>query len=235
MLRVESIDVEYGAVEVLKDISFDVNHAEVVTLIGANGAGKSTTLRAIFGLVRPKKGKILFKDQDISSLKTHKIVELGIGHALEGRQVFPAMTVIENLEMGAFTRSDKQEIEQTMERVFLIFPRLKERGNQLGGTLSGGEQQMLSMGRALMSNPELLLLDEPSFGLAPNLVEQVYDVIAEINRAGTSILLVEQNAVMALSVAARCYVLESGRITIQGSAEEIMENPRVRAAYLGEE
>jgi branched-chain amino acid transport system ATP-binding protein len=168
-------------------------------------------------------------------LKTHKIVELGIGHALEGRQVFPAMTVMENLEMGAFTRRDKQEIEQTTERVFSIFPRLKERINQLGGTLSGGEQQMLSMGRALMCNPELLLLDEPSFGLAPNLVEQVYDVIAEINRAGTSILLVEQNAVMALSIATRCYVLESGRITVQGSAEEIKENPRVKAAYLGEE
>ncbi len=235
MLQVESIDVEYGAVEVLKDISFDVNDGEVVTLIGANGAGKSTTLRAIFGLVRPKKGRILFKGQDITSRSTHKIVELGIGHALEGRQVFPAMTVIENLEMGAFTRSDKQEINRTMERVFSIFPRLKERRNQLGGTLSGGEQQMLSMGRALMCNPELLLLDEPSFGLAPNLVEQVYEVIAEINRAGTSILLVEQNAAMALSVATRCYVLETGRITIQGLADEIKENPRVKAAYLGEE
>jgi branched-chain amino acid transport system ATP-binding protein len=235
MLRVENIDVNYGAVEVLKDISFDVQNAEVVTLIGANGAGKSTTLRAIYGLVRPKKGRILFRDKDITSLKTHKIVELGIGHALEGRQVFPAMTVMENLEMGAFTRKDKQEIEQTTERVFSIFPRLKERIYQLGGTLSGGEQQMLSMGRALMCNPELLLLDEPSFGLAPNLVEQVYDVITEINRAGTSILLVEQNAVMALSVATRCYILESGRITVQGSAEEIKENPRVKAAYLGEE
>jgi branched-chain amino acid transport system ATP-binding protein len=185
--------------------------------------------------VRPKKGRILFKGQDITSISTHNIVELGIGHALEGRQVFPAMTVIENLEMGAFTRSDKQEINQTMERVFSIFPRLKERSSQLGGTLSGGEQQMLSMGRALMCNPELLLLDEPSFGLAPNLVEQVYEVIAEINEAGTSILLVEQNAVMALSVATRCYVLETGRITIQGSADEIKKNPRVKAAYLGDE
>jgi len=234
MLRVENIDVHYGAVQVLKDISFHVEDAEIVTLIGANGAGKTTTLRAISGLVRPKKGQILFKGEDITSLKPHKIVSLGIGHALEGRQVFPAMSVRENLEMGAFTRSDKDEIEQGMARVFSIFPRLKERINQLGGTLSGGEQQMLSMGRALMCSPELLLLDEPSFGLAPFLVEQVYDVIAQINQAGTSILLVEQNAVMALSIASRGYVLETGLITTEGTAEEIKEDPKVKAAYLGE-
>lgn len=234
MLRVESLDVNYGSVEVLQHVSFHVENAEVVTLIGSNGAGKTTTLRAISGLVRAKSGRILFKSKDITGLRPHNIVGLGIGHALEGRQVFPAMSVKENLEMGAFTRNDKYEIAQTMDRVLSIFPRLEERINQLAGTLSGGEQQMLSMGRALMCNPVLLLLDEPSFGLAPLLVEQVYDVITQINRTGTSILLVEQNAVMALSVARRCYVLENGRIILEGSAEEIREDPKVKAAYLGE-
>ena len=226
--------VNYGAAEVLKDISFNVEHGEIVTLIGANGAGKTTTLRTISGLVHPKNGQILFKDQDITNLPPHKVVALKIGHALEGHQVFPAMSVIENIEMGAFSITDKKQITQTMEQVFSIFPRLEERKNQMGGTLSGGEQQMLSMGRALMSNPELLLLDEPSFGLAPLIVEQVYNVIEKIHQGGTSILLVEQNAVMALSVANRGYVLETGRITMEGSAAELKENPKVKASYLGE-
>jgi branched-chain amino acid transport system ATP-binding protein len=234
ILEVEDADVYYGAVQALRGISLHVDRAEIVTLIGTNGAGKSTTLRTVSGLIRSKKGKITFKGQDITRVAPHKIVAMGISHALEGRQVFPALTVLENLEMGAYTRSNQKEIADAMERVFAIFPRLKERLGQLGGTLSGGEQQMLSMGRALMTSPDLLLLDEPSFGLAPTLVEQIYEVITEINQGGTSILLVEQNAVMALSVAIRGYVIETGRILLEGTSAELRENPQVKAAYLGE-
>jgi branched-chain amino acid transport system ATP-binding protein len=234
ILEIADIDIYYGAVQALQGLSLRVQEGECVTLIGANGAGKSTTLRTVSGLVRAQRGQILFRGTDITNKPPHKIVSMGISHALEGRQVFPGLTVVENLEMGAYTRADKDQVRQTTERVFAIFPRLKERLGQLGGTLSGGEQQMLSMGRALMSNPTLLLLDEPSFGLSPALVEQIYDVIKEINQGGTSILLVEQNAVMALAVATRGYVLETGKIVLEGTAAELAENPKVRAAYLGE-
>ncbi len=234
MLEVEGIDVYYGAVQALKAVSFHVDAAEVVTLIGANGAGKTTTLRTTSGLLRPARGSIRFKGEEITQVPPHKVVAMGLGHALEGHQVFPALTVQENLELGAFTRRDAKGIAESMDRVLQIFPRLKERRSQLGGTLSGGEQQMLSMGRALMGDPQVLLLDEPSFGLAPLLVEQIFDIIREINRHGTGILLVEQNAVMALSVAKRGYVIETGKIVLEGSADELRVNPLVKAAYLGE-
>lgn len=234
MLEVVEINVYYGAVHALNGVSFHVDAGEIVTLIGANGAGKTTTLRTVSGLLRPSSGSIRFRGQEITQVPPHKVVAMGLGHALQGHQVFPALTVRENLELGAFTRRDTAGIADSMEWVFQIFPRLRERIGQLGGTLSGGEQQMLSMGRALMGDPQLMLLDEPSFGLAPLLVEQIFDVIQEINRRGTGILLIEQNAVMALSVAKRGYVIESGKIVLQGGADELRENPLVRAAYLGE-
>ncbi len=233
LLQVDNLNVYYGAIHALQGVSFTVDKGEIVSLIGANGAGKSTTLKTICGLLRPREGSVQFREQDITRMPAHKIVSLGISQVPEGRRIFAPLTVRENLEMGAFTRSDPKEIAESMERVFVSFPRLKERLNQLGGTLSGGEQQMLAMGRGLMSRPELMLLDEPSMGLAPILVEEIFRIIQEINRQGTSILLVEQNARMALSIANRGYVLETGRVVLQGSAANLRSNPEVQAAYLG--
>lgn len=233
LLEVENLNVFYGAIHALQGISFNVEEGEIVTLIGANGAGKSTTLRTISGLLRSRTGYIKFRGQDISMMPAQQIVRLGISHVPEGRKIFAPLTVRENLMMGAYTRNDPAEIQKSMERVFTSFPRLKERINQLGGTLSGGEQQMLATGRGLMSRPTLLMLDEPSMGLSPILVEEIFNIIKEINSQGTSILLVEQNAQMALSISNRAYVIETGRIVLSGSAKEIAENPQVKAAYLG--
>ena len=233
MLEVENLNVYYGAIHALQGISFNVDQGEIVTLIGANGAGKSTTLRTVSGLLRPRTGSVRFQGQDITSCPAERIVQAGISHVPEGRKIFAPLTVRENLMMGAYTRTDRGEVDQTLERVFASFPRLQERLGQLGGTLSGGEQQMLATGRGLMSRPTLLLLDEPSMGLSPILVEEIFHIIVEINKQGTSILLVEQNAQMALAIAHRAYVLETGRIVLAGSAKEIAENPQVRTAYLG--
>jgi branched-chain amino acid transport system ATP-binding protein len=233
VLQVEDLNVYYGAIHALQGISFHVDEGEIVTLIGANGAGKSTTLRTISGLLRPRSGAVRFKDADITTTAAEQIVRLGISQVPEGRKIFAPLTVRENLMMGAFTREDATEIEASLEGVFRSFPRLKERIGQLGGTLSGGEQQMLATARGLMSKPVLLLLDEPSMGLSPILVEEIFRIITEINKQGTSILLVEQNAQMALSVAHRAYVLETGRIVLEGTAREIAENPQVKSAYLG--
>ncbi len=232
-LEVENINVYYGAIHALQGISFHVNEGEIVTLIGANGAGKSTTLRTISGLLRSRTGSVKFKGHDITYMPAEQIVRLGISHVPEGRKIFAPLTVRENLLMGAFTRTDPAEIEASMQRVFTSFPRMRERINQLGGTLSGGEQQMLATGRGLMSRPGLILLDEPSMGLSPILVEEIFRIIQEINSQGTSILLVEQNALMALSIASRAYVIETGRIVLEGDAREVAENPQVKNAYLG--
>jgi len=234
MLEVRDLEVFYGSIQALHGISFKVNEGEIVTLIGANGAGKSTTLRTISGLVRPRSGKVVFRGKDITQVPAHTIVRMGIAQVPEGRRIFSNLTVLENLLMGAYTRSNRQEIEESLERVFKSFPRLKERIKQLAGTLSGGEQQMLAMGRSLMSRPSLLLLDEPSMGLSPILVEEIFEIIKNINREGTTVLLVEQNAFMALQIAHRAYVLETGRIVLEGPAKEIRDNPKVRTAYLGE-
>lgn len=233
LLEVKDLSVSYGAIRALHGISFHVDEGEIVTLIGANGAGKSTTLRTISGLLPVDEGEIIYDGESIVGAEASRIVRNGVVHVPEGRRIFAPLTVRENLEMGAFTRRDKAEIEASMERVFRLFPRLKERLEQTGGTLSGGEQQMLAVGRALMARPRLLLMDEPSMGLAPILVEEIFDIIREINREGVTILLVEQNAHMALSVANRGYVLETGVVELEGSAQELAENPRVRAAYLG--
>ncbi|GIV66826.1 MAG: ABC transporter ATP-binding protein [Chloroflexota bacterium] len=233
LLEVEDLNVYYGAIHALQGVSFHVEEGEIVTLIGANGAGKSTTLRTISGLLRSRTGHIKFKGMDISMMPADQIVRLGISHVPEGRKIFAPLTVKENLLMGAYTRKDPNEIERSMQRVFASFPRLKERLNQLGGTLSGGEQQMLATGRGLMSRPTLLMMDEPSMGLSPILVEEIFNIIKDINSQGTSILLVEQNAQMALSISHRAYVLETGRIVLTGTAKEIAENPRVKEAYLG--
>ena len=233
MLQVENLNVYYGAIHALQGITFNVDEGEIVTLIGANGAGKSTTLRTISGLLRSRTGSVHFRGQDISTVAAEKIVQMGISHVPEGRKIFAPLSVKENLMMGAFTRVDQAEIAQSLERVYRSFPRLKERATQYGGTLSGGEQQMLATGRGLMSRPSLLLLDEPSMGLSPILVEEIFRIIVEINKQGTSILLVEQNAQMALSIANRAYVLETGRIVLSGSTKEIADNPQVKAAYLG--
>ena len=233
MLKVENLHVHYGAIHALQGLSFNLQEGEIVTLIGANGAGKSTTLRTISGLLRSRTGWIKYKDQDISMMPAQQIVRLGISHVPEGRKIFAPLSVRENLMMGAFTRSDPNEIQKSMDRVFTSFPRLKERIGQLGGTLSGGEQQMLATGRGLMSRPDLLMMDEPSMGLSPILVEEIFNIIKEINSQGTSILLVEQNAQMALSISHRAYVIETGRIVLSGSAKVIAENPQVKAAYLG--
>lgn len=233
LLEVENLHVAYGAIRALQGISFHLDKGEIVTLIGANGAGKSTTLRAISGLLRPKEGDIRLEGRSINKVPAEQIVTLGVSQVPEGRRIFARLTVRENLEMGAYTCKDRRQIADSMERVFVSFPRLKERLSQVGGTLSGGEQQMLAMGRGLMARPMLLLLDEPSMGLSPILVEEIFNIIKRINAEGTSILLVEQNAAMALSVANRGYVLETGRIVLEGSAKELLENPQVRAAYLG--
>lgn len=233
LLEVNDLTVFYGAINALQGISFQVDEGEIVTLIGANGAGKSTTLNTISGLVRARGGSIRFKEQEITRTPAHDIVTMGVVQVPEGRKIFAPLTVRENLDMGAYTRSDPKEIKESLERVYQRFPRLKERLTQYGGTLSGGEQQMLAMGRALMSRPELLLLDEPSMGLAPFLVDEIFDIIREINSHGTSILLVEQNAQMALSIADRAYVMETGRLVLEGPAHEVAVNPEVKQAYLG--
>jgi branched-chain amino acid transport system ATP-binding protein len=232
-LQVENLNVYYGAIHALQGVSFTINEGEIVTLIGANGAGKSTTLRTLSGLLRSRTGSITFKDENIADMPAEKIVEAGISHVPEGRKIFAPLSVRENLIMGAYTRSDAAEIDESLDRVYQSFPRLKERAGQYGGTLSGGEQQMLATGRGLMSKPSLILLDEPSMGLSPILVEEIFRIIVEINKSGTSILLVEQNAQMALSVASRAYVLETGRIVLSGPAKEIADNPQVKSAYLG--
>jgi len=232
VLTVDNINVYYGAIHAIKGISFDVNRGEIVTLIGANGAGKSTTLHTISGLLRSRTGDIEFLESSISHVPAHKIVGMGISHVPEGRRIFQGLTVEENLQMGAFV-TKKDRIAHNLEYVYEQFPRLKERTSQIAGTLSGGEQQMLAMGRALMSDPELLMLDEPSMGLAPILVDQIFDIIVNLNKAGTTILLVEQNAQMALSVADRAYVIETGRITLSGTGEELARSEAVKKAYLG--
>ena len=232
MLKAEDLNVYYGPIHAVKGVSFEVREGEIVTLIGANGAGKSTTLKTVSGLMRSRGGHIEFMDKSIASTPAHKIVELGLAHVPEGRRIFTRMTVEENLDMGAFIKKNAN-VEQDKERVFEQFPRLKERRRQIAGTLSGGEQQMLAMGRALMSSPKLLMLDEPSMGLAPILVEQVFDIISALHKAGTTILLVEQNAEMALSVADRAYVMETGRITLSGTGEELAASEEVQKAYLG--
>ena len=231
-LRVENIHVYYGAIHAIRGVTFTVNEGEVVTLIGANGAGKSTILKTVSGLLRPKSGTISFDGTDITQIPPHKLVPMGLAHVPEGRRIFQQMTVEENLEMGAFTQP-KGGIAMDLEKVFALFPRLRERRRQIAGTLSGGEQQMLAMGRALMSHPKLLMLDEPSMGLAPILVEQIFDIIRSLHRTGTTILLVEQNAQMALSVADRAYVLETGEITLTGTGDELIHSDAIRKAYLG--
>ena len=233
LLTVDHVSVYYGSVQALRDVSFAVGNGEIVCLIGANGAGKSTTLRALSGVVRPSAGSIVHAGKPIAGLPSHRIARLGIAHVPEGRGVFANMSVRENLEMGAYTRSSRVELAESFERVFGLFPRLAERASQLAGTLSGGEQQMLAIGRGLVQRPDLLLLDEPSMGLSPLLVREIFRMIEEINKAGTTILLVEQNASMALAIADRAYVLEAGEIALEGKASDLQEDPKVRAAYLG--
>jgi branched-chain amino acid transport system ATP-binding protein len=236
LLHIENLHTYYGSVQALKGINLEVAEGEIVTLIGANGAGKSTTLRTISGLIRPREGQITFGDQDITRQPAHRIVEAGISHAPEGRQIFGTLTVTENLNMGAYSLGgDTEAIEENRHRVFSLFPRLEERKNQLGGTLSGGEQQMLTIGRALMARPRLMMLDEPSLGLAPMLVKAIFDTVREINARGVTVLLVEQNARAALKIADRGYVLETGQVVLSGPAGELLQDERVRKAYLGEQ
>jgi branched-chain amino acid transport system ATP-binding protein len=233
LLELDNLHVYYGHIHALKGVSVAVEEGEIVALLGGNGAGKTTTLRTISGLLRPRDGAVRFRGEGIDRLPPHVIVHKGIGHAPEGRRIFGRLTVRENLEMGAYSRTDRDAIRKDMERVFVLFPRLRERVNQVAGTLSGGEQQMLAIGRALMARPKVLLLDEPSMGLAPVLVEQIFETVKDINRQGTTILLVEQNAYMALTIAQRGYVLQTGEIALQGKAEELRANEDVRRAYLG--
>lgn len=234
MLEVTGLEVYYGMIQAIKGISFQVEEGEVIALIGANGAGKTTILHTITGLIRPKTGRVIFEGKDITKMKGHKIVSLGMAHVPEGRRVFAGLTVLENLKMGAYTRKDKAEISQTLKMIYNRFPRLEERKGQLAGTLSGGEQQMLAMGRALMSHPKIILMDEPSMGLSPIFVEEIFDIIREISASGTTVLLVEQNAKKALSIADRAYVLETGKIVLDGEAENLMNDDSVKKAYLGE-
>ncbi|MEF3244510.1 MAG: ABC transporter ATP-binding protein [Caldisericaceae bacterium] len=233
MLKVSNLEVYYGAIKALKGISFEVKAGTIVTLIGANGAGKTTTLRTISGLVKPRAGSIFFKDIDITKMEPHLIVGLGVAHVPEGRRVFPDLTVRENLELAAWTLKDKKRFEEKLEDVFELFPRLKEREKQLAGTLSGGEQQMLAFGRALMIDTDLVMMDEPSMGLAPVLVEEIFKTIVKINKEGKTVLLVEQNAEMALEIAHYAYVLEVGNVVFEGPAKDVKEDPKVKAAYLG--
>ena len=235
VLAVEDVHTFYGSIEALKGISLDVREGEIVTLIGANGAGKSTTLRSINGVNHPRQGRIRFQGVDITNAPPHQIVKMGIAQSPEGRRLFPRMTVLENLEMGAFQRTDRANFAEDMDRVYELFPRLQERRDQKAGTMSGGEQQMLAIGRALMARPKLLLLDEPSMGLAPIFVEKIFEIVREINDQGTPILLVEQNALMALDTADRGYVLETGHIALQDDAKSLRENEQVRKTYLGED
>lgn len=234
LLEVKDLVVNYGVIQALKGISFDVEEGEIIALIGANGAGKTTTLQTVSGMLAPKSGQVLLEGTDITKIPGHKIVTMGMAHVPEGRRVFAQLTVLENLKMGAYTRSDKKEIADTLERVYESFPRLKERQNQLAGTLSGGEQQMLAMGRALMSQPRIVLMDEPSMGLSPILVEEIFNIIQSISKAGTTVLLVEQNAKKALSIANRAYVLETGNIVLSGDAKTLMNDDSIKKAYLGE-
>ncbi|MBP3352712.1 MAG: ABC transporter ATP-binding protein [Lachnospiraceae bacterium] len=234
MLEVKGLQVYYGVIQALKDISFEVNQGEVIALIGANGAGKTTTLHTLTGLLPAKQGSIIFEGKDITKVPAHKIVEMGIAHVPEGRRVFSQLSVYENLKMGAYTRKDKKEIAENLENVYKRFPRLEERKNQRAGTLSGGEQQMLAMGRALMSNPKMIVMDEPSMGLSPIFVNEIFDIIEKVSASGTTVLLVEQNAKKALSIADRAYVLETGNIVLSGDAKELMNDDSIKKAYLGE-
>jgi branched-chain amino acid transport system ATP-binding protein len=235
MLQLDNIHTYYGNIHALKGVSLRVEAKEVVTLIGSNGAGKSTTLKTISGLLRPRTGTVTFEDERLDQTPPHRIVEMGVGHAPEGRRIFSRMSVLENLEMGAFARTDRPRIKEDMEHVVTLFPRLKERLHQKGGTLSGGEQQMLAIGRALMSRPKVLLLDEPSMGLSPILVETIFQVIRDINKEGTTVLLVEQNALMALEVAHRGYILQTGQIVLEDTGSNLLKSEQVRKAYLGED
>ncbi len=234
MLEIKDIEVFYGVIQAIKGISFEVNEGEVIALIGANGAGKTTILHTITGLLSPKKGTVIFEGKDITKVPAHKIVSLGMAHVPEGRRVFAELSVYQNLKMGAYTRKDKDEIARTLEMVYKRFPRLEERKNQLAGTLSGGEQQMLAMGRALMSHPKIIVMDEPSMGLSPILVNEIFDIIQEVSAGGTTVLLVEQNAKKALSIADRAYVLETGKIVLDGDAKQLMNDDSIKKAYLGE-
>ena len=234
MLEVKDLEVHYGVIRAIKGISFEVNEGEVISLIGANGAGKTTTLHAVSGLLGKSAGSVTFMGKDITTLPAHKMVSLGMAHVPEGRRVFAELTVLENLKLGAYTRSDKKELEDTLNMVYKRFPRLMERRNQIAGTLSGGEQQMLAMGRALMSHPKLILMDEPSMGLSPIFVEEIFSIIRDISAQGTTALLVEQNAKKALSIADRAYVLETGNITLSGDASSLLNDESVKKAYLGE-
>ncbi len=234
LLKVDNIEVYYGMINALKGVSFEVNKGEIVALIGANGAGKTTILHTVSGLLKPKTGTITYNEKDITKVPAHKIVSMGMAHVPEGRRIFSQLSVIDNIKLGAFTRNDKDEIEKTLEYVYERFPRLKERKNQIAGTLSGGEQQMLAMGRALMSKPDFVLMDEPSMGLSPLLVSEIFDIIKAINDNGTTVLLVEQNAKKALSIADRAYVLETGKIVLSGNAKDLMNDESVKKAYLSE-
>ena len=234
MLEVRDLQVYYGMIHAIKGISFDVNQGEVIALIGANGAGKTTTLHTITGLLAPKSGSVLFEGKDITKVPAHKIVSMGMAHVPEGRRVFAELSVYENLKMGAYTRKDKKEIEESLANVYKRFPRLEERKNQMAGTLSGGEQQMRAMGRALMSKPKIILMDEPSMGLSPIFVNEIFDIIRAVSESGTTVLLVEQNAKKALSISDRAYVLETGTITMSGKAKDLLEDEAVKKAYLGE-
>ena len=234
MLEIRDLEVNYGAINAIKKISLDVNQGEVIALIGANGAGKTTTLHTITGLLIAKSGSVMFDCKDILKMAPHKIVEMGMAHVPEGRRIFQQLSVYKNLTLGAFTRKDKKEVEETLNMVYQKFPRLEERKKQIAGTLSGGEQQMLAMGRALMSNPKIILMDEPSMGLSPLFVGEVFKIIEEIKASGTTVLLVEQNAKKALEIADRAYVLETGTISLSGDAKELMNNDSVKKAYLGE-
>ena len=234
MLEVKNLEVYYGVSQALKGVSFEVNQGEIIALIGANGAGKTTTLHTITGLLKAKNGSIVYNGTDVTRTPGYKLVGMGLAHVPEGRRIFATLTVLQNLKMGAFTRKDKSEIEDTLKLIYKRFPRLEERKNQMAGTLSGGEQQMLAMGRALMSHPKMIVMDEPSMGLSPIYVNEIFDIIRSINEDGTTVLLVEQNAKKALSIANRAYVLETGTIALSGDAKELMNNDRVKKAYLSE-
>ncbi len=234
LLEVNNVEVYYGMIRALKGVSLKINRGEIVALIGANGAGKTTMLHTITGLIQAKSGSIIYNGVDLTKTKPHKIVAMGMAHVPEGRRVFQQLSVYDNLKLGAYTKKNKSEVEEALKKVYERFPRLEERKKQLAGTLSGGEQQMLAMGRALMSNPDILLMDEPSMGLSPLFVKEIFDIIEKLHKSGTTILLVEQNAKMALSVADRAYVLETGNISIEGSAKEMLEDDRIKKAYLGQ-
>ena len=234
MLEIKDLKVNYGMIQAIKGVSFHVEEGEVIALIGANGAGKTTILHTITGLLAPKEGSVIFEGTDITKIQAHKIVSMGMAHVPEGRRVFANLTVLQNLKMGAYTRKDKAEIQETLEMIYKRFPRLEERQNQLAGTLSGGEQQMLAMGRALMSHPKIILMDEPSMGLSPIYVNEIFQIIQDVSKSGTTVLLVEQNAKKALSIADRAYVLETGNIVLEGRASTLLDNDDIKKAYLGE-